>query len=121
VKVGKTLVLNVYSDTFNQVVDHYLPSQLLTQAVPAPLSSCNRFKAQRVAEQEVSTARRNMEQEYVRAAEEDQRQKKEKFMHYYERYSNHLNSLEVSHQRSRLKKASHNALVSAWDNQTELY
>lgn len=97
-KVGKTLVLNVYA--FNQVADHCFPSQLLNQAVPAPLSSCNRFKAQRVAEQEVSTARRNMEREYVRAAEEDQRQKKEKFMHYYERYSNHLNSLEVSHQRS---------------------
>jgi len=93
VKVGKTLVLNVY--TFNQVADHCFPSQLLNQAIPASLSSCNRFKAQRVAEQEVSTARRNMEREYVRAAEEDQRQKKEKFMHYYERYSNHLNSLEI--------------------------
>ena len=43
-----------------------------------------------------------MEHEYVRAAEEDQRRKKEKFEHYYERYSNHLNSLEVAHWKSNV-------------------
>ena len=36
-----------------------------------------------------------MEQDYIRQAEEESRQRKEKFLHYYERYSNHLNSLQV--------------------------
>ena len=44
----------------------------------------------------MSAARKSMEEDYVKKAMADDNERKERFKHYYERYSNHLDSLNVS-------------------------
>jgi len=44
----------------------------------------------------VTAARKSMEEDYVRKAMADHDERKKRFKHYYERYSNHLDSLNVS-------------------------
>ena len=47
------------------------------------------------ARHHVDKARQDMMKEYVKDAQEAESKKQERFDHYYSRYSNHLNSLEV--------------------------
>lgn len=58
-------------------------------------SRCNRFKEQQAAKVQVDKARQGMMEEYTKAAKESEARKRERFEHYFSRYSNHLNSLEV--------------------------
>lgn len=57
---------------------------------------CNRYKEQAQARVQVEKARAGMVDEYVKTAKETETQSLERFKHYFSRYSNHLNSLEVS-------------------------
>ena len=56
---------------------------------------CNRYKEQAEARLEVEKARKGIMDDYVKNAQETQVKSLEKFKHYYSRYDNHLNSLEV--------------------------
>lgn len=56
---------------------------------------CNRYKEQADARKQVDKARQDMVDDYVKTAKETGVHNLEKFKHYYSRYSNHLNSLEV--------------------------
>ena len=60
------------------------------------LCRCNRYKQQQEADKEVRKARKGMLEDYMKEAEEGKATRLERFNHYHSRYSNHLNSLEVS-------------------------
>ena len=57
---------------------------------------CNRWKVQEKADAKVQEARKNMELEYMQRAAEEMEIHAKKFEHFYQRYNNHLESLEVS-------------------------
>ena len=60
------------------------------------LFSCNRWKEQEKANAHVQQARRGMEKEYMERAAAELEIHTKKFLHFYERYNNHLESLDVS-------------------------
>ncbi len=58
--------------------------------------SCNRFTAQEKANTTVEISRGDMEAAYMKKATEDLESHTKRFQHYYDRYNNHLHSLDVS-------------------------
>ena len=67
----------------------------MKQTLP-PSHRCNRFKEQQAARETVEKARRGMMEDYTKTAKEQETVKRQRFEQCFSRYSNHLNSLEVT-------------------------
>ena len=69
---------------------------LLSCPLTPLLRNCNWFTAQEKANTTVEGSRGDMEAAYVKKATEDLQLHTKRFQHYYDRYNNHLHSLDVS-------------------------